>query len=400
MDLVADPADPADPSATRRTALAGLVGLAAAMGIGRFAFTPLLPLMQAGGLTLPQGAWLASANYLGYLAGALVCTAWSPSPHRAVRGGLLAVALSTIAMGVSPGFAAALLWRGVAGVASAFVLVGVSAWALPRLAALGRSDASGAMFAGVGLGMVVAGVAALAVGVVGGPAAAGWWTLGAIALAASAATWRTFDAAGPASAPAVARAGGASARLGRHALLIACYGAFGFGYIVPATFLPAMARHVMPDPAVFGWTWPVFGAAAALSAWIGGALSRRVAARTLWAASQAVMALGVLLPALAPQRVDALIASAVCVGGTFIVVTLAGLQEARRVGGPAAPRLMAAMTAAFGMGQVLGPLAVGTFGAGAHGVLANAAIAAALLLASSLALLARSGHVAPSLPSA
>src|SRR5205814_8107201 len=99
------------------------------------------------------------------------------------------------------------------------------------------------------------------------------------------------------------------------------------------------------------------GAAAALSAWIGGALSRRVAARTLWAASQAVMALGVLLPALAPQRVDALIASAVCVGGTFIVVTLAGLQEARRVGGPAAPRLMAAMTAAFGMGQVLGPLA-------------------------------------------
>src|SRR2546421_64843 len=122
MDLAADR------TATRRTALAGLVGLAAAMGIGRFAFTPLLPLMQAG---------------------ALVCTAWSPSPHRAVRGGLLAVALSTVAMGVSPGFAAALLWRGLAGVASAFVLVGVSAWALPRLAAQGRSDASGAMFAGV-----------------------------------------------------------------------------------------------------------------------------------------------------------------------------------------------------------------------------------------------------------
>ena len=59
-----------------RVALIGLLGLAAAMGIGRFAFTPLLPLMQASeGLTLTQGGWLAGANYLGYLIGALVCAA-------------------------------------------------------------------------------------------------------------------------------------------------------------------------------------------------------------------------------------------------------------------------------------------------------------------------------------
>ena len=65
---------PASPSARRRAALVGLLGLAAAMGIGRFAFTPLLPLMQAEGLTLQQGTWLSSANYLGYLLGALACT--------------------------------------------------------------------------------------------------------------------------------------------------------------------------------------------------------------------------------------------------------------------------------------------------------------------------------------
>ena len=59
-------------------ALFGLLGLASAMGIGRFAFTPLLPLMQQhDGLTLAQGAWLAAANYLGYLAGALAC--WAAS---------------------------------------------------------------------------------------------------------------------------------------------------------------------------------------------------------------------------------------------------------------------------------------------------------------------------------
>ena len=43
-----------------------MLGLAAAMGIGRFAFTPLMPLMQAhSGLSLAQGGWLAAANYAG-----------------------------------------------------------------------------------------------------------------------------------------------------------------------------------------------------------------------------------------------------------------------------------------------------------------------------------------------
>ena len=57
-------------------ALVGLAGLASAMGIGRFAFTPLLPLMQeASGITLVQGGSLAAANYLGYLLGATACMA-------------------------------------------------------------------------------------------------------------------------------------------------------------------------------------------------------------------------------------------------------------------------------------------------------------------------------------
>ena len=53
-------------------AVVGLLGLAAAMGIGRFAFTPMLPLMQAQhGLSISDGGWLAGANYLGYLLGGL-----------------------------------------------------------------------------------------------------------------------------------------------------------------------------------------------------------------------------------------------------------------------------------------------------------------------------------------
>jgi len=141
---------------TARITLVGLAGLASALGVGRFAFTPLLPLMQeAGTLTLAQGGTLARANYLGYLVGAVLCMALNPSPGRAARLALLAVAASTGGMGVTASFPLWIALRFLAGVASAFVLVGVSAWILPLLAARGRGDWAGRVYSGVGIGIFV-----------------------------------------------------------------------------------------------------------------------------------------------------------------------------------------------------------------------------------------------------
>src|SRR5207302_1288207 len=107
------------------------------MGIGRFAFTPLLPMMQAdAGLSLAQGGWLASANYLGYLAGAL--SAYLVTPAIGIRGGLAVIGLSTLAMGLVEWVAGWAALRFGAGVASGWVMVHVSAWALARLAPFGR----------------------------------------------------------------------------------------------------------------------------------------------------------------------------------------------------------------------------------------------------------------------
>jgi predicted MFS family arabinose efflux permease len=161
---------------------------------------------------------------------------------------------------------------------------------------------------------------------------------------------------------------------------VLAYGAFGFGYIVPATFLPAAARQVVPDPAVFAWTWPVFGLAAAISTLAVSRVWRDVAPRPLWAGAQLVMAAGLLAPALR-TIVPTLLLCAVCVGGTFMVVTMAGIQEARRVAGAAAPRLIAAMTAAFALGQLLGPFTVTSLGsASSPGVALPHAVAAAVLM--------------------
>jgi predicted MFS family arabinose efflux permease len=124
----------------------------------------------------------------------------------------------------------------------------------------------------------------------------------------------------------------------------------------------------------------VFGAAAAASTIAGSLLLRKAAPRRVWAMCQVVMAAGVAAPVLAANA-GMLLAAAIAVGGTFMVVTMAGMQEARRVAGTAAPRLMAAMTAAFAMGQLLGPIVVSVAASSEHALFTPSIAAAVLLLA-------------------
>jgi predicted MFS family arabinose efflux permease len=328
------------------------------MGIGRFAFTPILPMMQADGLlSVSTGGWLASANYAGYLVGALTAAVVRASPRRMIRGSLVAIAVTTLAMALTPTFVAWIVLRVLAGVASAWVLVSVSAWALGVLAALRRPRLGGVVFAGVGVGIAVAGALCLVLMHAGTSSATAWATLGAVALLATAVIWRGVGAGSTVSpTPPAARAPRTRARADT-ARLVVCYGIFGFGYIVPATFLPAMARQEIRDPLVFGWSWPLFGAAAAVSTLAIAFVPRTIDSRWQWAASQALLAVGVALPALRPG-LFAIMLAALLVGGTFLVITMLGMQEARRVAGEHATALMAAMTSAFAAGQIAGPLMV------------------------------------------
>jgi predicted MFS family arabinose efflux permease len=146
-----------------------------------------------------------------------------------------------------------------------------------------------------------------------------------------------------------------------HRTLVLCYGAFGFGYIVPAAFLPAIAQQQVADPLVFGLTWPLFGLAAALSVaaaarWLSDWPRRRV-----WALAQGVMAVGTALP-IATEALWSLAASAVLVGGTFMVATMAGLQLARERSPTNPTPLLARMTVAFATGQIAGPVLVRILG--------------------------------------
>lgn len=384
----------------------GLVALAMAMGVGRFAFTPMIPLMMRdGSLDAVTGTEWAAANYLGYLLGALSAARFARRLQLGLQLGLLGVAVTTLAMigtGLEQAWVGALL-RGAAGVFSAWVLVCASSWCLPELLRRGAGARSGLIYTGVGGGIAVTGLMTW----LGGEQSANllWLELGLLATAGAIYVLyllRREAALVPppaASAPAAADAALASATGGNLGIVL-CYSAFGFGYIVPATFLPMMARELVDNPLVFGLTWPVFGIAAALSVvvvsrWLGGWTRQRV-----WALGQAIMAFGTLLPLLL-QNLWTLTGSAVLVGGTFMITTMAGLQLARERT-PANPTaLLARMTAGFAAGQIAGPLLVRLItGGGFSGdvALAWAHGLATVLLAVSAWWLWRSGGSRPRRP--
>ena len=371
-----------------RIAVAGLIALAVAMGIGRFAFTPILPMMLADRVVdLAAASWLASANYIGYLAGAALCTlqpiVWSRLRWPAVdaptlvRAGLVGTGVLTLGMAL-PFDAAWAPLRFAAGLASSLVFVYSSGWCLARLASLGRASLGGLMFAGPGAGIVVSGLLAHEMVRAGRSAADAWLVFGIAACLLTAMVWRTFrsrsdgataplaparsaQAARTSDAPSLAAAGeGRGERREAHgrvevATLAFAYGISGFGYIVTATFLPVIARAALPaDSPWLDLFWPIFGAGVIAGALL--ATRARVSGdlRLLLALAYVVQAvaigIGVGLPTAAGFAIGSLL-----LGLPFTAITYFALQEVRRLRPTHVAGTTGLVTVLWSIGQAAGP---------------------------------------------
>lgn len=372
-------------------AIGGLIALAAGMGIGRFVYTPVLPFMEeALGLTKPQAGIIASVNFLGYLLGALAA-AWSGLPGRRrgwLLGALAVSAVTTGAMGLTMSMAIFLGLRFVGGVASAFVLVFASALVLDRLAASGRPGLSAIHFAGVGVGVAVSAVVVSGLSAGGADWQAQWVVSGAAALLGFAAVmWLIPSETGPERPVAANQNAGSDRRL---IALIVAYGLFGFGYVITATFVSTMVRTVPELQSIEPVVWLVFGLAAipsiALWTWIG----RRWGNDRSFALACIVEAIGVALSVLTTNAVVVLLGAAL-LGGTFMGITALGFIIARDLSAGDPRRSLALMTAAFGLGQMIGPTFAGmTYRFGDSFLLSSLVAAAALLVAACLVMTLRS----------
>lgn len=345
-----------------RAALACMVTLAVAMGLGRFAFTPMLPIMlHEGKLELAAGGVLASLNYLGYFLGAVSCAAIGIKASSMVRGGLVATAALLIGMGLLHGFTGWGILRAAAGVMSAWVFVFASGWGLRRLAETNAPTLAGVIYTGPGIGIAMTGLLGGALGRWGSDV--GWIGLGLLAAVLIAVIWRVFDdgeavhgSAGASGAPAQARGVGVSGAARSDAIwLVALYGLAGFGYIITATFLPVIARQALPGSPWPDFFWPLFGAAIIPGALIGARAPTHWDNRLLLAAAYALQALGVVLSVAWPTIAGFALGS-LLLGMPFTTITLFAMREARRLRGNAAAGLIGYATASYGVGQIIGPL--------------------------------------------
>lgn len=337
-----------------------MVTLAVAMGLGRFAFTPMLPIMlHEGKLDLQAGGLLASLNYLGYFVGAVTCASLRVKATTMVRSGLIATAALLIGMGLLHGFSIWGVLRTAAGVMSAWVFVFASGWGARRLAETNSPMLGGVIFTGPGVGIATTGLLGGVVGRWGSDAA--WIGFGIVALALIAVIWRVFDdgakavpaSVGMSAAPRSAAA--TQAARGDAGWLIALYGIAGFGYIITATFLPVIARQALPGSPWPDLFWPLFGLAVIVGALIGARAPTHWDNRLLMAIAYALQAAGVVLSVVWPTIVGFALGS-LLLGLPFTVITLFAVREARRLRGNSAAGLIGYATASYGVGQILGPL--------------------------------------------
>lgn len=336
---------------------AAAAALAAGMGVGRFVFTPILPLMHAqAGLSAGAGADLATANYTGYLAGALAGIA-APALVRSppvLRGALIALTGSLAAMPATHSTVVWLVLRLLAGAASALIFV-IAVSSLHGHLREQPAHLSGWAFGGVGGGIALSGLLVLALRSAADWRAA-WWASAALTAVLTLASWHLRPERAPAADAEEGRAAVAAPGARTHrwfGVLLASYTLEGIGYIVAGTFLVAAIEQGSP-----GWigsgAWVLVGLAAVPSSPLWARLGQRRSRPDVLFVALVVQAAGIALPALVGGVAAALV-SALLFGATFIGVSTLALATGAHL---RFPRSVALLTAGYSVGQILGPLVV------------------------------------------
>jgi hypothetical protein len=331
----------------------GAAALAVSMGIGRFVFTPILPLMHAqAGLSSSAGAGLATANYVGYLVGALAGIL-VPSLVRSalvMRASIVALLATLALMPVTRVDAVWLGLRLIAGVCTALIFIVAVSAAISHLRGHGQHFVGWA-FGGVGAGIALSGVMVLVVRVVGDWRAA-WWAAAGIASVLAIGTWTLRPEPAPDASAGAGGAGGARTRRWFWALL-ASYSLEGVGYIIAGTFLVAAIEQGNPGWAGSG-AWVLVGLAAVPAPALWAGLRRRWSWPSLLLAALVIQAVGIGLPAVVGGVAAALV-SAFLFGVTFIGIASMALAIGAHL---RVPRAVAVLTTGYSAGQILGPLVV------------------------------------------
>lgn len=338
--------------------LAATVGL----GIGRFAYSLVLPDMRDSlHWSYSAAGFMNTINAVGYLVGALAASrlikrvGWS----MAIRGGTLACLASLAMCALSGNFFVLSLARLIAGLGAAagFVAGGALAAAIAQSRPERANFLLSLFYAGPGVGILSSGLIAPFTLELFGPGS--WWLVWwAMTLLSTILTVPLFLIRIESNAR-FAEAGGASFAILPILIYLAGYFLFGAGYIAYMTFMIAYVRDAGGGAAAQAAFWGLIGVSAFVTPWVW----RGVLALDRGGLATAIIlgtnAFGAALPILG-SSIPWLAISAIVFGVAFFAVVGSTTAFVRFNYPPAVwPTAIAAMTISFGVGQTLGPIAVG-----------------------------------------
>lgn len=340
------------PPRPARAAAAGVAAMVTGLGIGRFAYAPLVPaLVAAGWYTPAEAAAFGAANLIGYLAGAAAALALARILRLPVlfRAMMLVVAAATAAAALRPGPPAFGAARIAAGFAGGVLMVLAPPSVLAAVPAQMRGKVGGIVFAGVGAGIAAASLALPVL--LGFGISAAWLGLGAGAVAFAALAWRCWPAWPPPPPPPGFDAPGLRRLLFAYAVSAVA--------IVPHMLLLSdhVARWLGHG---VGWgasAFAVYGLGAVAGPVAAGMLGDRIGFRRTLAHALLVQAAAVALPAglrtLPAALVSGLVVGALTPGIPPLVLGSAG----ELAGMAAAARSWRAATLAYALAQAAGSVA-------------------------------------------
>ena len=335
--------------------LASFIALMMAMGIGRFALTPQLPhLISEGQVDLTAAGLIAAANYLGYFIGALdAMFARQPGQMRArLLSGLWLCVLLTLASFWARGFWPHLALRFGTGLASAWVLVMITALSQPLALAAGRPRLGALVFAGPGLGIMLTGLLALGANRLGQSSANLWLLYGAVALLMLLVILPILPRTSSSQRLTPQPTAENEQSVGRLGLV---YGLYGVGYIIPATFLSQMASARFHGQWQADLFWPGFGLAAALGVALVSLRRQRPDNTRHWLMATLWLQAAGVFACLLGSGLGLVLGVLLC-GTPFLACMQLVMQRSRELAPQSAQRNAGLLTACFAMGQLSGPL--------------------------------------------
>jgi predicted MFS family arabinose efflux permease len=348
--------------------IGGIFSLIIAMGIGRFAYTPILPLMQKElSLSNTAAGYIATSNYAGYLLGAILTGAIPFKKYRTIllRISLIISILTTALMGLSYSNS---LWNGLrflSGFASAFVLVLASGIVLDKLSTIRKTSWSGMFYGGVGLGIFLSSLMIPSLNHLFRWEGT-WLGLAVVSGILAIFVWTWLD-----ETPNVVEKKNKRDITGKVPpakwliWLIIAYGLEGLGYIVTGTFIVAIAEKTPYFHNGATLVWMMVGLAAIPSCLIWSLLAKKWGFIKSLVLAMALQSLGISMPAFWMSKTSFVI-SALLFGATFMGITTLATTLGREMNPSDSNRTIGMLTAIYAIGQLIGPTLAGVLSSLTH----------------------------------